>query len=119
MLPVVDFNPIKPESESRKVKRNQTAVSREKKRKRIWLLIFVVASGHLIYSYTSLHFKRIAIEKEIQTVQKQIQQEIQEAERIRREIDWLNSDEYIEQAAREELGMVKEGETVLYFGSQK
>ncbi|HHV72155.1 MAG TPA: hypothetical protein GXX38_06025 [Clostridia bacterium] len=113
-MPQVGFKHIRSELEE-KMDRRKTRAKRKLKRKRILLIICFVLLGNYLYSYLSLHFKQLAIEKEINAVQLRIEQKKKEIEEIRKEIEWLNSDEYIEQAAREELGMVKPGETVLYF----
>jgi len=51
-------------------------------------------------------------QRRIQELQQAISQVQEENESLDRQIEHAKSDEYIEQAARDKLGWVKEGETI-------
>ena len=51
------------------------------------------------------------LEKELKSVQREIQAEAVRREQLRKQVEQLNSLDYIEKSAREELGLLREGET--------
>jgi cell division protein FtsB len=60
-----------------------------------------------------------AMQREIKTLEREIVQLRSQTETLARTVDRLRSDPlYIEQLAREDLGYVRDGETVLRFPSQ-
>ncbi len=71
----------------------------------IVIIVFLAVTANILYqSYTLRQEKRAVEEKLLQLQRKQAELE----ERLRQ----INTDEYVEQAARSELHMIKNGETM-------
>lgn len=84
-----------------------------RKRKFSWskaLLLSLV----LYFAYSSSKQVQLALElrAKLDRVNKEIAATQQRTEELRREIEYLKSDAYIEKVAREELGLVKPGEII-------
>lgn len=65
-------------------------------------------------SYVSGFVEIWKIRREIRQVEEEIAQVEQRNAQLREELEYLQSDEYIEKVAREELGLVKPGETAIF-----
>lgn len=68
----------------------------------------------LYFLYCSSGQLRLALtlSQELKQVEKEIAATMARSEELKREITYLKSDAYIEQVAREQLGLVKPGEIV-------
>lgn len=80
---------------------------------RFWTLAAAVFVIYMAVSYVSGFVQIWRLENEIQRVRAEIERIEAENERLREELAYLLSDEYIEKAAREELGLVMPGETAV------
>lgn len=100
------------------VKRTRRA-ARPKRRFRFkpgrWLAIAAVVYTLVMFGNQELHLFKMR--SEFGRLKGQIEQVQADNEQLRREIQQLNGDAYIEKAAREELGMVKSNE-VTYIPTQ-
>lgn len=94
---------------------SELAMSGRRRRRRVtsrfWLIIGLIVFVYAIGSYTKgfieiwrLRQQIVAVELEIANAQTRNQQ-------LREELAYLQSDEYIEKVAREELGLILPGET--------
>lgn len=83
-------------------------MKKRKKFLRIGLLLLLIGyvSAMLINQQTQFNY----IRSQKQQISKQIAELKEENQRLERQIDLSNTDEYIEKVAREQLGMVKDGE---------
>ena len=68
----------------------------------------------IYFAYTVVGQQKIMNNKNLDMIkiQSKIDEENKENEKLKKEKDQLNSDEYIEKTAREKLGMVKKNERV-------
>ncbi|OUM99454.1 MAG: hypothetical protein BAA04_08785 [Firmicutes bacterium ZCTH02-B6] len=66
---------------------------------------------YLVYGYVDGFLRMRAMRAELERVRAEIQRYQELNAQLRAEIEHYNSDEYIERVAREELGLVKPGET--------
>lgn len=71
------------------------------------LVVLVVYFGYLVIGQ---YFELIAVRREAEMVQQQLEQARQKAQQLQVERERLQSPDYIEKLAREELGLVKPGE---------
>ena len=79
----------------------------------------LVAAGLLVFGGAGL-LRVWQMKQEVRALEREIQDLRGETERLTRTVDRLREDPaLIEQIAREELGMVKGGEKVLKFPSEK
>lgn len=86
-----------------------------RRRLRLRHFIILLICAYLIFTFVSQQIKlnelvsqRVAIKQETQAVLKQKQE-------LEAEIRKMNADEYIEELARRELGLVKPGEVIYKF----
>ncbi|MDK2784642.1 MAG: hypothetical protein PWQ41_295 [Bacillota bacterium] len=86
---------------------------RRRKRKFSWSKA-VLLSLVLYFVYSSSKQVQLALElrAKLERVNKEIAATQQRTEELRREIEYLKSDAYVEKVAREELGLVKPGEII-------
>ncbi|MDI3538268.1 MAG: hypothetical protein PWP12_638 [Bacillota bacterium] len=84
-----------------------------RKRKFSWTKA-VLLSLVLYFAYSSSKQVQLALElrAKLDRVNKEIVATQQRTEELRREIEYLKSDAYVEKVAREELGLVKPGEII-------
>ncbi len=69
------------------------------------LFAFVVA-----FLYVRGYLELVRVNYQISVVEREMKVWEAKCEELRREIEYLSSDEYVERVAREELGLVKPGE---------
>ncbi len=84
---------------------------RRKFRLRLSSLILIVLVAWLGHTFGKGFIKHYRLRQEIAKLTYEIQAFERRNEKIREEIELHSSEEYIEQVAREELGLVKPGET--------
>jgi len=85
----------------------------EKKRikwSRVLLLIFLV---YFVYTFTAQQLKINDLKRQEMELSREIERLSAERAELQREIELLNTDSYIEELARDQLGLVKPGE-ILY-----
>lgn len=85
-----------------------------RKRKKSKFGIILLTIVFIYFAYTVVGQQKIINSKNLDMIkiQSKIDQENKENEKLKKEKDQLNSDEYIEKTAREKLGMVKRNERV-------
>ncbi|KUK12044.1 MAG: Septum formation initiator [Moorella sp. 60_41] len=83
------------------------------RRSRLPLLLLLLGFLYLAGAFIHLQWKIYQVDKELEAYRQQKTALLEEQARLQEEIRRLNTDEYIERVAREELGLIKEGETVL------
>ena len=92
--------------------------TRNKYRVNWFRLVTIVLSCYFIYLSIGQQSQLNAIGNEAQSIQKQQAQSEQMNIALKQERDALNDRKYVEKVAREELGLVKPGETP-YIGAGK
>lgn len=97
-------------------KRIQNYERQKEKRRRFdfrFLLICTAVAGVFVFwNYLQMSLQVREQEKQIQAIQAKIDVVKKENSQLKKQKKLLSSDEYIEKIAREELGLVKEGEEV-------
>ncbi|MBO8141137.1 MAG: septum formation initiator family protein [Firmicutes bacterium] len=68
-------------------------------------------AGYVVYSYVEGFLQLRVLRAEVRQVREQIEALEAENARLRAELERYNSDPFIERVAREELGLVRPGET--------
>lgn len=81
-------------------------------RKPIGFLVFVLILliGVVSVQISNLYLKNNELEKEAQQLEQEIERELREQKDLLEYKEYINSTEYIEQSAREKLGLIKPGE---------
>ncbi len=92
----------------------QTALKKRRvfrfSRSRLPLLVFLFLLGYLAVTFT-LQFHRLsALRQEVQQVQMQVAELQAKNAELREQLKRVQSDSYLEQMAREKLGLVRPGE---------
>lgn len=85
-------------------------VVRRKIRVKWFRLIILMVIGYSLYVFANQHLQYIAISRETEASQIQLEQLKQVNEAMVNEKQKLSTDAYVEKLAREELGLVKPGE---------
>ena len=79
----------------------------------------LLAVGLVVYGGSALA-RVVSLQREVETVERDIVAQRTRADALARTVERLRNDPaYVEKLAREELGWVREGDTVLKFPSQK
>lgn len=79
----------------------------------------LLVAGLVVYGGSALA-RVVSLQREVDTVERDIVTQRARADALARTVERLRNDPgYIEKLAREELGWVREGDTVLKFPSQK
>ncbi|OAT80683.1 FtsB family cell division protein [Desulfotomaculum copahuensis] len=81
------------------------------KKSRLPLLLLVVMAVYLVFSFVSQFNRLFAMQRDLQQMQQQVNQLQQKNNDLRQQLSLVQSNAYIEQVARERLGLVKPGET--------
>lgn len=89
------------------------ARSRRRRRSRLSLWLVFLCAAYILYSFIYLGLKIYRVEQELAAYRQQKIALLEEQARLEQEIRKLNSDAYIEKVAREQLGLIKPGETVI------
>lgn len=80
---------------------------------RFWLILMLLFGAYMAYAYITGFIEIARLERAIAAVEEEIERVTLENEALRRELARLQSPEYIEKVAREELGLVMPGETAV------
>jgi len=93
--------------------RRKSGSRRRRKRvtPRFWIIVASIVFIYLGSSYAAGFIEIWRMRGEIRQIQEEIAAAEARNDALRQELDYLLSDEYIEKVAREELGLVKPGET--------
>lgn len=81
------------------------------KKSRLPQLLLIVMAIYLVLSFLSQFNRLIAMQKDLQQIQQQVGQLQQKNNDLRQQLNLVQSNAYIEQVARERLGLVKPGES--------
>lgn len=84
---------------------------------RFWSLLVAVFALYMSISYVTGFLQIWRVQKEIARVRAQIEAIEAHNQALREELAYLESDEYIEKVAREELGLVMPGETAVILSA--
>ncbi|GAB6179124.1 hypothetical protein JCM14036_04430 [Desulfotomaculum defluvii] len=88
-------------------------VRRGKKGGRLILFLSVAIVGYMAFSLFNQFTRVDNMQSSVKTLQSQVEELKTRNEALRAEIKQIKSESYIEQAAREQLGLVKPGETLV------
>jgi cell division protein FtsB len=88
-------------------------VRKDKKRWHLKSLLLIGVGGYLLFSFGHLGYGIYQANRQIEAYEAQKQALIAEREHYQKQIEQLHQASYIERLAREELGLVKPGETVI------
>lgn len=96
---------------------NARPAHRRRRRKRItprfyWMMAALIFTLYLGYGYVDGILRIVQLRGEIRTAQQEVMVLETRNQQLRHELARLQSDEYIEQVARRELGLVMPGERV-------
>lgn len=86
------------------------ARTRIKQRNRFFLMVALLLLGYFVFSFSKGFLALHQINQELQQTQGRIQQMKEKNSQLEREIKLLQTPEYLEKLAREQLGLVREGE---------
>ncbi|MGB9660455.1 MAG: FtsB family cell division protein [Moorellaceae bacterium] len=89
------------------------AKNRKARRSRFSVLLVCVCLAYLLYSFVHLGLRIHRVEEELMACRQQKAALLEEQARLQEEIRKLESDAYIEKVAREQLGLIKRGETII------
>jgi cell division protein FtsL len=91
-----------------------------KKRVLLFILIFLLILGIVTFFGEKGIFNLLRIQKEVARIKEKNAKLEEENQKLREEVKRLQTDRrYIEEIARKELGMVKEGEIIYQFDDKK
>ncbi len=91
-----------------------------KKRVLLFILIFLLILGIFTFFGEKGIFSLLSIQKEVARIKEKNVKLEEENQKLREEVKRLQTDKrYIEEIARKELGMVKEGEIIYQFDDKK
>ncbi len=91
-----------------------------KKRVLLFILIFLLILGIVTFFGEKGIFNLLRIQKEVARIKEKNTKLEEENQKLREEVKRLQTDRrYIEEIARKELGMVKEGEIIYQFDDKK
>ncbi|MDD2554883.1 MAG: septum formation initiator family protein [Syntrophaceticus sp.] len=86
-------------------------IKRKKEKRKRGLVVLGVLCGIFCILFIPTQLKIWKMEGQLDVYQQQEQELLAQKEDIQKEIDYYSSDAYIEERAREELGLVKPGES--------
>lgn len=94
--------------------KNKMKNNRRERRTGVFMITGVVLILCFILTYNSFDMKASLREKsaEIEELQAQVDEQEQLKEELAKESEYINSDDYIEQIARDKLGLVNDNEIV-------
>ncbi|ABO48671.1 Septum formation initiator [Desulforamulus reducens MI-1] len=91
----------------------EKTVRRGKKSGNFMLLLTVACVCYMVFSLYNQFTRMNTMQSSMKTLQTQVEELKNRNEALRTEIKQIKSEAYIEQAAREQLGLVKPGETLV------
>jgi len=81
------------------------------KKSRLPRLVLVLLLAYLVISFASQFTRLWAMQRDLQQIQQRVDQLQQKNNDLRQQLQLVQSNDYIEQVAREKLGLVKPGES--------
>lgn len=100
---------VYPGSQQAKSRRQRRSFNLSKSRLPVLLMLFLL--GYLAVTFTTQFGRLAGMQKDVRSIQKQIQELEQKNASLREELRMVQSDAYVEKTAREKLGLVKPNET--------
>jgi cell division protein DivIC len=85
-----------------------------KRRFKLWMMFIVLFMGWAAYTIFGQMQQKEETGLKLSTLQGQIDASTKQTEELKRQIERLNDQEYIEQLATKEQGMVKQGEQQIF-----
>lgn len=76
-------------------------------------VIFLIILGFIFYSFSGQMVEMYNVQGELNNIKTQMQELQAKNAELRRQVEQLSSDAYIEREAREKLGLVKPGEKII------
>ncbi len=76
-------------------------------------VILLILLGMIFYSFGGQMVKMYNVQREITNIQEQMDELKVKNDALKKQLEQLNSDAYIEREAREKLGLVKPGEKII------
>ncbi|HOC53752.1 MAG TPA: septum formation initiator family protein [Candidatus Pacearchaeota archaeon] len=101
---------------AKKNKKVKTLIAEFKRRVIFGILLFSVI--FLLYTNIKIMEERKRAEKELEKIEAQIETKEKEKDRYNFELGKSDTEEYLEEIAREELGLQKEGEQIIIIKKQ-
>lgn len=98
--------------ESRRVQRKHIRRKRWKVTPRFFLFLLLLLSLWIALGFAARYFRIVSLQNQLVRIRREIAAMEARNEELEKQIEYLQSDEYIEKVAREKLGLVKPGETV-------
>ncbi len=84
---------------------------------RFWILVGAAFFLYMSISYVTGYVQIWQIRREIRQIEEEISRAELRNDQLREELIYLRSDEYVERIAREELGLVRPGETAVIIAT--
>lgn len=81
-----------------------------KKSSKMYILLMLLVLCFFSIAIFSQHRQKLILDKEIQQITKEIEKEKKTSEDLKKQINFHDSDDFIEKIAREQLGLVKPNE---------
>lgn len=98
----------------------KTAKSKNSKKSFNWRIALLILTVFLLVMAFSKQYMRYCdIKDEVFTCTQELKEAQKEYQKIKKEKDLLDNDSYIEQKAREDLGMIKKGEVLVLPSAKK
>lgn len=83
------------------------------KRFKIRHLIILFFLAYVIYTLVAQQFKMVDLSHQEADLRRQMEEALQQREQLKKQIQLLHTDSYIEKVARDKLGLVKPDEYIL------
>ncbi|MCG0275807.1 MAG: septum formation initiator family protein [Thermosediminibacteraceae bacterium] len=83
-----------------------------KKRIRLGRLLIILFLIYFVYTFTVQQFKINELRRQELELSREMSRLIEERKKLEKEIELLNTESYIEELARDQLGLVKPGEII-------
>lgn len=87
-------------------------IIRKKKQLRLRHLLIILFLLYVGYTVVSQYVQLWDLSCQEKVLKEQLEQALKERDELKREIELLHTDDYIERVARDELGLVKSGEYI-------
>lgn len=84
-------------------------------KKRLFFFLLILIFIYFVVLFARQYWRMYKMQQSLAAITERIEEVKQENEELQAEIERLHSPDYIEQIAREELGMARSGEILFYF----
>ncbi|TYP50874.1 FtsB family cell division protein [Thermosediminibacter litoriperuensis] len=90
-----------------------------KKRFKLGRIIFILFLVYFVYTFTVQQLKINDLRRQELELSQEMSRLVEERDRLKKEIELLNTESYIEKLARDQLGLVKPGEILYKISSPR